>query len=1087
MDPQHGTAGGPANALPAGSGGLAIADPADGPGLAGADDSFGFGAAASWTLSGELPSGADLGGVTILRLLAEGGMGRVYEAVQERPRRTVAVKVIREGVVPATASDRLLREAETLAALRHPHIAQIHTCGTAPPSYGGVLFLVMELVDGARSITRFATCRGLAVQPRVALFRKVCDAVAHGHRHGVVHRDLKPANILVDAGGEPKVIDYGIARADVSVAGDGPVASATAPGHATMTGEVVGTLRYISPEQLLTPGDVPDARSDVYALGLVLHELLTGRLPYELGGKSVAEAARLLGGIAAPATAVVERQAAAEMARDDARALAVIVATCLEPLSADRYAHAGELVADLDRWLAGRPIIARPPTTLESLRRIARRHRLAFSAITALAITLVVCVVAVSLLSLRLERRRQEARAAEVRAESGAAAAREELYASTVLLAAAARDRGNVVEARRRLQDARGLVPPDAGPAPVELACLGASLDDAVATFAGDGGEVTAVAWAPDGEWLVSGDRAGGVRLWAEDGSTETARMLWRAEESVWSIAVAPDGRRVAAAARDGTVAVLDVQSDAPPQRINGGDAVYAVAFSPDGSRIATGSRDRSARIWDVATGREIRALPGHEGTVYAVAFSPDGTALATAAHDGVVRVWNLASGRLACALPGHEARVFSLSFAPDGRLLASASEDGTARIWNLAAEAEMRCLRHHGRVNAVAFDAAGGRVATAAGDGVIRIWNVEDGTETGAFRGHGEAAWSVAWSRVRDRIASGGSAGDVRIWDPAGRPDVLAGSGRVLSVAYSPDGGCLAAGLDEAGIALWDAATLESRGTLAAAVGRVHSVGWSPTGDLVAAGCDDGAVCVWEVTSRDRIVAVKPHTRRVYCAAFSPDGTRVATAAEDRTVSVRDPRTGEPAGPVLRHPRRVFCVAFTGDGSRIATACEDRMVRFWDAVTGAERACLSGHDGPVNWLALSSDGARLATASSDGTVRLWRCEDHACERILGGPATQVWKVAFSPDGTRVAAAAADGSVHLWDAESGRPLLALEGHRDQVWSVAFAPDGRSLASGSWDGTARVWGVAPAEIARRRDAMGLRDAARKIPGLGVTSP
>ena len=401
-------------------------------GLTGADDSFGFGAAASWTLSGELPAGTDLGGVTILRLLAEGGMGRVYEARQERPRRIVAVKVIREGAVPAAAGERLLREAETLAALRHPHIAQIHTCGTAPAAYGGLPFLVMELVEGARSITRFAAMRALPIRARVAVFRRVCDAVAHGHRHGVIHRDLKPANILVDAVGEPKVIDYGIARvAQSAERPSGLDGTPPAPDGLTGAGSVVGTLRYMSPEQVLTPSAPPDARSDVYALGLVLHELVVGRLPYDLSGSSVAAAAKLLGGGAAPGTSTVERSVVVEESRDDARALAVIVAKCLEPLPEERYATASDLAADLGRWLDGRPIVARPPTTMESLRRLARRHRVAVGSILALGVALAAALVAASLLSVRLDRQRRDAVASERRAEAGAAAAREQLYAST--------------------------------------------------------------------------------------------------------------------------------------------------------------------------------------------------------------------------------------------------------------------------------------------------------------------------------------------------------------------------------------------------------------------------------------------------------------------------------------------------------------------------------------------------------------------------------------------------------------------------------------------------------------------------------
>ena len=1037
-----------------------------GAGLPGSDDSFGFGASATWTLSGELPAGADLGGVTILRLLAQGGMGRVYEARQERPRRSVAVKVIREGVVPAAAGARLLREAETLAALRHPHIAQIHTCGTAPAAYGGAPFLVMELVEGARPITRFAALRGLSIRARVALFRKVCDAVAHGHRHGVVHRDLKPANILVDTNGEPKVIDYGIARARPDEGAVEQAALAMAGGDVTAAGSVVGTLRYMSPEQVLSPSAQPDARSDVYAIGLVLHELVTGRLPYDLAGKSIAEAARVLGAGAAPGTAVVERATLAEESRDDARALAVIVATCLEPLPAERYASAADVAADLGRWLEGRPIAARPPTPLESLRRVARRHRVATGAVAALGVTLIVAAVAASLVSVRLERQRREARAAEGRAETEAAVAREQLYTSSMLLAAAARDRDNLGEARHLLEEARGLVPASAGPRPIEISCLEASLDDAVAVPVQSQETVTAVAWSPDGGLLAVADRAGVVRVCDTRTPGDPHRVLASREGGAWALAFSPDGRVLAVAGGDGDVTLHDVGTGEPTRRFGGRrETVYAVAFSPDGTQLATGSRDRTARIWDVGSGSEIVALEGHEGTVYAVAFTPNGGSLVTGAHDGTVRTWDVATGVIRSVLHGHDDRVFSVAAATDGRTVASASEDGTVRIWDLADGGESLRLDHPTRVNAVSFAADGGRVATAAMDGVVRIWDAARGTEIEHLRGHAAAVWCVAWGR--DRLATGGADGDVRTWNPDRRPDVLPAGSRVLSMAYSPDGRTLAAGSDDARVRLWDAATLEARDAIGPAVGRVNGVAWSPRGDLLAGACDDGLLFVWDTASREQVLAVQAHTRRVYAVAFAPDGSRVATASEDRTVTVCDPRTGADTGPVLQHPRRVFSVAFTADGERMATACEDRLVRLWDARGGGETMQLAGHEGPVNWVAFAPDGERLASASSDGTVRLWNLRSGAVERVLAGPARQVWKVAFSPDGRRVAAAAADGSVHVWDAATGRPAPAMHGHRDQVWAIAFAPDGDALASGSWDGTVRIWGVGPAEIARRR--------------------
>jgi len=1039
--------------------------------LTGADDSFGFHANESWTLSGQLPPGANLGGVTILRLLAEGGMGRVYEARQDAPLRTVAVKVIREGRVSFAAADRFLREAQTLADLRHPHIAQIHTCGTAPAVYGAVPFFVMELVAEARTITRFAALRGLVVRDRVKLFLKACEAVAHAHRHGVVHRDLKPANILVDAAGGPKLIDFGIARGVVEQRVDGagmpgePSASEVA--HSVERSDVLGTLRYMSPEQVLTPERGVDARSDVYALGLVLHELLTGRLPYDLAGKTLTEAVRMLGGAAAPGTGLVERAVCGDERRDDARAIAVIVAKCLEPASVERYADAGELAADLERWLDGRAIEARPPTALESLRRFARRHRVAVVSALGLALTLVLTVAAVSLLSIRLAAQRRVAEAARGEAAAEAAVARKQLYASTLLLAAGARDRDNVADASRLLDEAGALVEAPERSRPIELACLGASLDDSVGCVSQSTETVTAVAWSPDGRAFATGDRAGHVRVGVIDRVAEpAAKTLCSIDGEVWSLAFSPDGLRLAVAGGDGVVRVVDQGSGRVIASLaTGRHAVYAVAFAGNGERIVTASRDRTARLWELSAARQVAEFAGHEGTVYAVAVAPDDSGVVTGSQDGSVRIWDAGTGRVVHTLHGHVDRVFDVAIAPDGSTIASASEDGTVRLWDFAGGEEKICVRHPARVNAVTFIDEGRRVATACADGVVRTWDVEHGRECTRLRGHVGAVWSVAWSDTGERLITGGADGTARVWEPAGRRDVIDAGSRVMAAAFSPDGGSIAVGVEAAGVLLCDASTLAERGRLGPVLGRVNGVAWAPDGAVLAAACDDGAVFVWDPTTHRRVAAVAAHAKRVYSVAFSRDGTRMATASEDRTVGIHEARTGSRVAEPFVHPRRVFCAAFAWGDTRVVTACEDRVVRVWNPQTNTEERRYEGHRGPVNWVAVAPDGVRLASASSDGTVRLWAA-DGTVDHVLTGPTGQVWKVAYSPDGSRLAAVSADGSVHLWDTATGRSVLTLQGHRDQVWAVSFAPDGRSLLTGSWDGTARLWGVSIAEIARR---------------------
>jgi len=357
--------------------------------LSGQADSFGF----DGQQIVDLAAGIDLGGVTIVRMLAEGGMGRVYEGLQQSPARPVAVKVLRDGLASRAIMRRFEQEAHLLARLRHPNIAQVHTLGTCHHGSVSVPFFVMELVEDARAIDRFARERGLSIRQRVTLLRRVAAAVAYGHRMGVVHRDLKPGNILVGGDGEPKVIDFGVARST-----DADLVLTTLQ---TDAGQLVGTLRYMSPEQFDADASRINAPTDVYALGLVLHELLTGDLPYDVRGKPIVVAARIIREQEPPSVASVCRAMHAEVGVDatDRRRLAAITVKCLQKHAADRYGAADELEAELTRWLAGEPVRARPATVAERGWQLARRHRLPVAA----AVLLGVAALAAALFSIRAQ------------------------------------------------------------------------------------------------------------------------------------------------------------------------------------------------------------------------------------------------------------------------------------------------------------------------------------------------------------------------------------------------------------------------------------------------------------------------------------------------------------------------------------------------------------------------------------------------------------------------------------------------------------------------------------------------------------
>jgi WD40 repeat protein/serine/threonine protein kinase len=1049
------------------------------------------------TLAVRTEAAPSIPGYEVLGLLGRGGMGIVYQARQLALNRLVAVKMLPAGD-PDDAGERIRfrREAEAAARLQHPNIVQVHEVGEAD----GRPYFTLEFCAGGSLAGRL---NGTPLPPTeaAALVETLARAVEHAHQAGVVHRDLKPANVLLrnkseirnskfetnsnpeirkkpetpdpkpGGGGpglglrfgigdsglivsnfefrisdfEPKIADFGLAK---RLDEDGQ----------TRRDAILGTPSYMAPEQAGRKGAPVGPAADVYALGAILYECLTGRPPFR-AATPLETVLQLLHEEPVPPSRLQPRTP---------RDLEAICLKCLEKDPGRRYASAAALADDCAAFRAGRPTRARPLGRPARASRWCRRNP-AVATLTAAVALLLVALTAASL-AFAWHARRQAVLLAEEknRAEAHLRLARRQAYLSDMQLAQAAWHDGLTRQLLTLLdrqrpehtggEDLRGF----------EYYYWYRLCHADLATFPGET-EVRCAALSPDGRWVVAGGADGSVRLW-DTGPLRQHRTLRGHAGPVLGVAVDREGRRLASAGADRTVKVWDLRSGDEVRTLTGHQkAVSCVAFSPDG-RLAAGGWDHTIRVWDPATGAELATLTGHKQAVLALAFSPDGAHLASGSgvptylwEPGEVRVWNLASAEPPRVLGGLPAAVVSVAYGADGRQLLVASANQVL-AWDTGRFGAPRVLRgHNDRVLAVACAPSAGLAATAGEDASVRLWEPATGQVISILRGHTEPVNAVAFTPDGVRVASGGSDRTVKLWDVARRPEgrVLRGhppGARVYAVAFSPDGRLLASGSNDMTARLWEARDGRVTTTLTGHRHTVYRLAFSPDGARLATASDDATVRLWDVATGRELQAWHGHTSEARGLAFAPDGSWLASGGWDRTVKIWDVATGEERGR-LAVPDPVFCLAVSPDGRRLLTG-HNPAVRLWDVATGAAAGTLAGHGSTVTALVFSPDGTRLASASWDRTLKVWDAATGRELATLRGHTNAVLGAAWSPDGTRLASAADDHTVKVWDVDSGQAVLTLAGHEHNVTSVAFHPGGRCLASGSLDGTVRLWEADP---------------------------
>ncbi len=1046
-----------------------------------------------------------IGPYKLMEKIGEGGFGLVYVAEQQSPvKRKVALKVIKPGMDSREVIARFEAERQALAMMDHPNIARVFDAGTTELGHP---YFVMELVRGV-PITEYCDEQRLTMRERLELFVSVCQAVQHAHQKGIIHRDIKPSNVLVTLhDGRPvvKVIDFGVAKAVHQQLTDKTIY--------TRFAQVIGTPLYMSPEQAEMSGLDIDTRSDIYSLGVMLYELLTGTTPFDrerLAKLALDERVQIIrheeppkpstrlrqSGDTLPSIAEQRRIEPAKLSRMFRGDLDWITMKALEKDRTRRYETASALAADVLRYLQDEPVEASPPSTAYRLKKFARRYRKVLATATAFVALLLAGIVVSAGFAISESKSRGLAEQLRLQADDEAknsrAAEREAEWEKRLALKAEAK--AVAARADEEAQRKNALAALDRSEKSLYLNRIALAERNWQANNPRRAGEILDACPPKFRDWE-----------WNYLNRLVHAELLTLPGDNAVS---SPDG--VLLATSDGeAVRIRNARSGKISMILRGGHAipfVQSLAFSPDSRRLAAVCQDGEIWIWDlVPNGRTLKIrVRLSEETIKSpldhpvtLAFSPDGKRIAMAGveseklNEAQLRpddlvVWDAMSGKELLKVSGTGR---SVAFSSDGKRLAmtrctfvkiGSTLQGpfTEGIRILAADTGAEVLRfapwerdgpHHYRSEDdchLVFSPNGKWLASARGN-EIKIWDAATAKEAQTLRGHSLPVTRLAFNEDSKRLASASRDETVRIWNPQ-RSDALAvyrgHVGTVAGVSFCRGDGIIASTGQDHTVRLWSASAEQGPRDISGVNALMGSIGVSPDGALIAMARVEGVsaalVLMDPSTGRQtrtlrlfpRIAdSVAPHASLV----FSSDGRRLASAFE-KDVQVWDVAVGEE----LAHFSGLFDferrgLAFSPDAARLAFSASDDSVEVWDIHDRKRLVRYPGHQGPVTTIAFSPRGDRVASGSTDGTVQVWQAATGQKICTLEGSRVQAC-VVFSPDGTQLLASTADKAVCVWDLEKQARIRTLRGHKMSVWGIAFNPTGTRVATVGGDRVTRLW-------------------------------
>jgi len=972
-------------------------------------------------------------------------MGIVYRARHIALQRIVALKMILAGSHAGLQElARFMVEVKSVARLQHPHIVQIFEVGEVD----GRPFCALEYVGGG-SLAQKLAGTPLPADEAAAVVEVLARAMHVAHQMGVIHRDLKPANVLLSDDGAPKITDFGLAR---NLAESGQ----------TQTGSIMGTPSYMAPEQAEGRSAAVGPPADVYALGAILYECLTGRPPFRAATAfdTIQQVIR--------DEPVPPRQLQPKTPRD----LETICLKCLHKVAPRRYSNALDLAADLQRFQDGEPILARPVGRVERGMRLCKRYPLTTLLVTGILIS-VLAGLGVSIhFAVEAEARATAESEERARADQHNRDLRRQDYRQRVALGYREWQDGNIRVAKSYLdgcpEEHRGW----------EWYYCQRLCNPTLFSVGGFKRWIKGIAFSPDRRHIAAAGEGGNMKLVdARDGGTIWDLPLPPAPGPFFfsgrNLAFSSDGKKIAVGCWDGLARIIAAADGKELLTVRARfKHVDSVALSADGSRLATFSQTVNdalrgsggdIEVWELPAGSRLLTIPNIPSRVPQLTFNRDGTQLVGACFTRGVKIWDAATGKEVVTLHGHAGAVSCAALSPDGQYLISGdclSDDTTLKLWSLATHKVVQTYRgHRGNIREVAFSRDGKRLVSAGEDYLIRFWDTATGRELYNLKGFVLPVLALAMSADDSQVAAGGVGGTISAWRATGDHEFLSLPANGLQfVSFSGDGNSVVAG-SSSRTEIWNAETGQPVRKL-----NISSTWWAFSTDGKAFVCGNSTetdkknvwIGDWDAVKDLRVLG--RHDREATSARFSPDGNRLASVGTEGILRIWDVASAKEIQS-FKQNGRLWAVAFSPDGRHVAIGGDNKLVRIWDTHLQKEVQAMPRSGNQVRCLAYSPDGRRLAAGCLDGTAKVHDPATGQDLYRLKGHSNWIRSLAFSLDGQRILTGSNDLTARLWDAQTGEEVLTLRGHKQPVVGVAFSPDGRRIATCDVN-TIRVWDSGP---------------------------